>query len=243
MLTIEEKERYNRQLIIKNIGVDGQRKLKQASVFLAGTGGLGSPISLFLAAAGIGKLRIVDHGRVELSNLNRQVLYRNEDIGKLKVECAKKVLGRLNPGIQIEAIPKRIQKKNADELVGDCGIIVDALDNFATRHLLNQIAYKKDIPLVHGAVEEFYGQVTIIIPGRTNCLKCLFPKGPPQQTWPIIGVTCGLVASLQAAEVIKYVLGIGSLLENRLLLVDGLCGRVEEMHIERNTGCDICNKS
>lgn len=241
MLTPEEIERYDRQLIMENIGEEGQEKLKQANVFLAGAGGLGSPISMFLTAAGIGKIRIVDNGFVELSNLNRQILYGNEDLGQTKVVCAKKALERLNPHIQVEAIPETIKMENVAELVGNCDIIVDALDNFTTRYLLNQVAFQKNIPLVHGAVEEFYGQATTIVPGRTNCLKCLFPEGPAQQIWPIISATCGLIASIQATEVIKYILGIGDLLENRLLIIDGLHTKVEEMQLERTPNCEICN--
>lgn len=241
MLTPEEIERYDRQLIMENIGEDGQEKLKQADVFLAGAGGLGSPISMFLAAAGIGKIRIVDDGFVETSNLNRQILYGNGDLGQAKVVCAQKALERLNPHVQVEAIPKTIQAENGSELVGSCDIIVDALDNYTTRYLLNQVAFQKSIPLVHGAVEEFYGQATTIIPGRTNCLKCLIPSGPAQQTWPIIGVTCGLIASIQATEVIKYIVGVGDLLENRFLIVDGLHTKVEEMELERTPGCEICS--
>jgi adenylyltransferase/sulfurtransferase len=240
MLTSDEMERYDRQLIMENIGEEGQKKLKQAHVFIAGAGGLGSPLSILLATAGIGKLRIVDHGAVELSNLNRQILYGNEDLGKTKVLCAQKALERLNPYIQVEAIKSTIQINNVDKLVGPCGIIVDALDNFATRYLLNEVAFQRGIPLVHGGVQEFYGQVTTIIPGETNCLKCLFPEGPIQQTWPIISITCGLIASIQAAEVIKYILGIGNLLVNRLLLVDGLHTKVEDIAMERIHSCEIC---
>lgn len=240
MLTPEETERYDRQLIMEDIGQQGQEKLKQASVFLAGAGGLGSPISMFLAAAGIGKICIVDDGFVETSNLNRQILYRDEDLGQSKVVCAQKALERLNPHIQVKSIPEKIQVDNAYELVGNCDIIVDALDNYTTRYLLNQVAFQKNIPLVHGAVEEFYGQATTIIPGRTNCLKCLIPSGPAQRIWPIISVTCGLIASIQAAEVIKYIVGVGRLLENRFLMVDGLNTKVEEMELERTPGCEIC---
>ena len=240
MLTAEETERYSRQILMENIGEDGQEKLKQANVFIAGAGGLGSPISIFLAAAGIDRMPIVDNGFVELSNLNRQILYGDEDIGQSKLVCAKKALKRLNPHIQVEAIPETIQAENVSELVGNCDIIVDALDNYPTRWLLNQVAFQKNIPLVHGAVEEFYGQATTIVPGRTNCLKCLFPEGPAQQIWPIISATCGLIASIQATEVIKYILGIGDLLENRLLIIDGLHTKVEEMQLERTPGCEIC---
>ena len=241
MLTREEIERYDRQLIMEDIGEAGQERLKQARAFLAGAGGLGSPIAFFLAAAGIGKIKIVDDGLVELSNLNRQILYGEGDLGKTKAACAKRRLVDLNPLIDVESVPERIHGSNAEELIGPCDIIIDAMDNLETRYLLNQVAFKKGIPLVHGAVEEFYGQVTTIIPGKTNCLKCLVPKAPAQQTWPIIGMTCGMVASIQAAEVIKVILGIGALLENRLLILDGLHARMEEIVLEKNPDCEICS--
>ena len=242
MLSAEETDRYDRQLIMENIGQEGQEKLKQAKVFLAGAGGLGSPIAMYLAAAGIGKIRIVDNGFVETSNLNRQILYRPEDLDQAKAVCAKKRLKRFNPNIEAEAILETIRVENAQRMVGQCDIIIDALDNYAARYILNQVAFQKGIPMVHGAVEEFFGQATTIVPGKTNCLKCLFPQAPPHQTWPIIGVTCGLIASIQAAEVIKIILGIGSPLENRLLIWDGLQTRMEEITLERHTQCDICGK-
>jgi adenylyltransferase/sulfurtransferase len=241
MLTTEEIKRYDRQLRMENIGKEGQEKLKQANIFLAGAGGLGSPISLFLAATGIGRIRIVDEEVVELSNLNRQILYEDADLGKRKAACAKNKLEKLNPHIEVEAISERIEKENAEELIGRCDIIIDAMDNYYNRYILNQIAFKKGIPLVHGAVEEFYGQVTTIIPGKTSCLKCLLPESPAQQPWPIISVTCGLIASIQATEVVKYVLGIGDLLENRLLILDGLHARIQEITLESNPGCEICS--
>jgi molybdopterin/thiamine biosynthesis adenylyltransferase len=241
MLTNHEIERYDRQLLIEDVGTEGQKKLKNAHVFIAGAGGLGAPILFFLSAAGVGRIRVVDHGLVELSNLNRQVLYKEEDIGQTKVKCAQKTLKRLNPCIEVEGISKRIKKNNVRELVGACDVIVDALDNFTDRYLLNQVAFENRIPLVHGAVESFYGQCTTIIPGRTNCLGCLFPIEPSKQAWPIIGSTCGLIASIQAAEVIKYILGIGDLLENRLLIVNGLYTKFEELTLEREAKCQICN--
>jgi adenylyltransferase/sulfurtransferase len=228
---------------MESVGKKGQEKLKNASVFIGGAGGLGSPISILLAAAGIGKICIVDDGLVEASNLNRQILYRQNDIGHLKSMCAKKTLEELNPYITIEAVNKRISKDNAIELVGNSDIIIDALDNFSTRYLLNQAAFEKGVPLVHGAVEGLTGQATTIVPSKTNCLQCILPKGPSDQTWPIISVTCGFIASIQANEVIKHILGLGSLLVNRLLLFDGFQTKVEELKLEPTPACPICNKS
>jgi adenylyltransferase/sulfurtransferase len=238
MLTSGELDRYQRQ--IKIIGEEGQEKLKRAKVFVAGAGGLGSVISVYLASAGVGNIKIVDRDIVELSNLNRQILYRETDIGRTKANCAGKELGRINPNVQIEAISDTINEDNAAGIMHDCDIIVDALDNFPTRYILNRVAQAKNVPFVHGAIEGFYGQTTTIIPGKTACFKCMFPEAPPIETWPIIGVTCGILGCIQSTEVIKYILGIGNLLENKLLMIDGLNAAVEEIAIERNPRCRDC---
>jgi len=239
MLTANELKRYQRQL--KIFGKEGQEKLKAAKVFIGGLGGLGSTASIYLASAGIGQIRIVDKDYIDLSNLNRQILYRNDDVGKVKAKQAKAELEKINPNVNIEAIPKALNDNNVCELIGDCNIIVDAMDNFRTRHLLNKAALLKRIPLVHGAVNGFYGQVTTIVPGKTACLKCIFPQSPPNLIWPVISVTCGIVGCIQATEVIKYIIGIGNLLENKLLMLDGLSMSIEEIAIKRNPLCKECS--
>lgn len=240
MLTKDELKRYQRQISI--FGEEGQRKLKAAKVFIAGAGGLGCSIALYLAVAGIGKLRIVDNDIVALENLNRQVLHWDSDIGREKSESAKEKLKRMNSDIEVEVISETINKGNIAELVGDFDMIVDAMDNFAARYVLNKAALNKKIPFFHGAVHGFYGQATTIIPGRTACLRCIFPEAPPPTVPPVVGVTPGLIGCIQATEVIKYTLGIGSLLENRLLMWDGLDGKIDELPLEKNPRCEDCGQ-
>jgi len=240
MLTKDELKRYQRQISI--FGEEGQRKLKEAKVFIAGAGGLGCSIAMYLTVAGIGKLRIVDNDTVALENLNRQVLHWDSDIGRKKSESAKEKLQRMNSDIEVEVISETINKGNIDGLVGDFDMIVDAMDNFAARYVLNKAALNKKIPFFHGAVHGFYGQATTIIPGRTACLRCIFPEAPPPAVPPVVGVAPGLIGCIQATEVIKYTLGIGSLLENRLLMWDGLDGKIDELPLEKNPRCEDCGQ-
>ena len=174
MLTREERERYDRQISIYGFGEEGQEKLKDARVFIAGAGGLGSPVAVYLAAAGIGTLKIVDRDTVDLSNLNRQILHWEENIGGPKAESAGDKLRRLNPHITVEAIEETITEDNVSGLVGDCDLIVDAMDNLPTRYLLNRTAIEKNIPFFHGAIYGFEGRAMTVIPGRSACLYCLY---------------------------------------------------------------------
>jgi len=240
MLTSDELKRYERQIDI--FGKDGQGKLKKAKVFIAGAGGLGCSISAYLTVAGVGRLRVVDNDIVALENLNRQILHWDNDIGEEKLESAAAKLKRMNSNVEVEVISETITKGNIDDLVGDFDMIVDAMDNFAARYVLNKAALVKKIPFFHGAVHGFYGQATTIIPGKTACLRCIFPEAPPPTVPPVVGVTPGVIGCIQATEVIKYILGIGSLLENRLLMWDGLNGEVDELPLEKNPGCEDCGK-
>jgi len=239
MLTENELKRYERQIRI--FGEARQERLKNARVFIAGAGGLGSPVSIYLAAAGIGRIRIVDHEKVELNNLNRQILHRDEDTGKKKVVSALERLKKLNPDIQVEAISEMMDENNVLELVEGFDAIVDGLDNFYTRYLLNRAAIARNIAFFHGAINGLYGQATTIIPGKTACLRCIFPEPPPPTTFPVIGATCGVIGCIQATEVIKYLVRIGSLLENSLLLWDGLNGKIDQIKLERNPDCIDCS--
>jgi len=241
MLTSKELERYNRQIRI--IGEGGQERLKNAKVFIAGAGGLGAAISIYLTVAGLGKIRMVDHDTVELSNLNRQILHWNRDIGKRKAESAEEKLKEINPDIEVECISKTIDAENIIELVGDSDLIIDAMDNFPTRYILNRAALAKNIPLFHGAIYGFEGQITVIIPGKTACLRCIFPEAPqsPSDPFPVIGVTPGVIGVCQATEVIKYILGIGELLEKKLLLWDGLKLSFDDVALVRNHECEDCS--
>lgn len=238
ILTENVKSRYSRQIM--QFGEEGQEKLKKSSVFIAGAGGLGCPVALYLAAAGVGNIRIVDRDSVELTNLNRQILHYEKDIGRKKTDSAAEKLKNLNSEINIEGINADINHDNVEELVGDADLIIDALDNFETRYLLNTVAIKKRIPLIHGAIRGFDGQATTIIPGKTPCLMCLFPYTPPAEVFPVIGVTPGIIGMIQANEAIKYLLGSEELLTGRLLLWNGMGPETETIHIERDRSCPDC---
>jgi adenylyltransferase/sulfurtransferase len=239
-LNPDEIQRYDRQLMIEEIGEEGQEKLKQAKVFVAGAGGLGSPICLYLAAAGIGTLRLVDNDQVDLSNLNRQILHWDGDIGRNKVESAAKKLNGLNPLMNLETLAETIDEDNVSRFVAGFDLIVDAMDNFPTRYLLNKTAIENRIPFFHGGVYGFEGRVMTIIPGKTACLRCLYRGPVPQEKFPVIGVAPGVVGCIQATEVIKYVVGIGDLLTNKVLNYDGLNMEFTVFSLERNPNCDHC---
>lgn len=242
MLSDEELERYDRQLKIEGLGREGQEKLKRAKIMIAGAGGLGCPVAIYLAAAGVGCLRVVDKDRVESSNLNRQVLHWEKDIGQKKAMSAAKKLARLNPWIKVEAIAQAITEHNVLELTEGCDLIIDALDNYPTRYLLNRAAIKRRIPLVHGGIHGLEGMVTTIIPGKTPCLRCIFSQGPPPVTFPVLGVTPGIIGTIQAAEAIKYLVGVGELLTGRLLLFDGAILTFREVRVRRHPECPDCRE-
>jgi len=240
MLNQAEKERYARQ--IRLFGEEGQEKLKTSSVFIAGAGGLGSVVSIYMAAAGFGKIRIVDCDSVELSNLNRQVLHGSDDVGRRKARSAEETLQGINPEIEVEAIVETIDEESIDRLLKDCDLIMDAMDNFPTRYLLNRAALQRNIALFHGAICGFQGQATTVIPGRSACLRCIFPRAPPASTFPAIGSTCGVIGSIQVTEAVKYVLGSGELLTDRLVLWDGLNSCMDEVACERDSSCWDCSE-
>lgn len=239
MLDQAEKKRYARQ--IRLFGEEGQEKLKKASVFIAGAGGLGSVVSIYMAAAGFGRIRIVDSDSVELSNLNRQVLHWTDDVGRSKAKSAQETLLGINPEIEVEAIMETIDEESIDRLLQGCDLIMDAMDNFPTRYLLNRAALQRNIPLFHGAICGFQGQATTIIPGKTACLRCIFPRAPPATTFPALGSTCGVIGSVQVTEAVKYVLGSGELLLNRLMLWDGQNSCMDEVACQRSSSCLDCS--
>src|SRR5512137_1804840 len=207
MLSERERERYKRQMML--FGDEGQEQLKNAHIFIAGAGGLGSPVALYLAVAGVGTITIADMDVVDQSNLNRQILHTDRDIGKKKAVSAEEKLAAINPDIEVHAIDTQIDEGNAARLIGRADGIVDAMDNYPTRYLLNDVAIRKKIPLFHGAIRGFYGQAATIIPGKTPCLKCIFPRAPPGEVFPVVGVTPGVIGTVQATEVIKYFLKSG----------------------------------
>ena len=240
MLDAEELKRYDRQIMIPEIGQAGQEQLKAATIFVAGAGGIGSPVTIYLAAAGVGTIRLADHDRVDLSNLNRQVLHWDEDVGRKKVGSASEKLRRLNPHVKIEAMDETITEENAKDLASGCDGIVDAMDNLATRYILNKAAIDLNIPFFHGAVRGLEGRALTVVPGKGACLRCLYRGPVPQEKFPVLGATPAVIGCIQATEVIKYITGIGKLLINRLIVYDGLGLKFTEFKVNRNPECEHC---
>ncbi len=239
-LTDHDLKRYDRQIRIRGLGDEGQRKLKRTKVFVAGAGGLGSPASIYLAAAGFGHITIADLDVVDLSNLNRQVLHWEKDLGRPKVESGVEKLSGLNSHIRVSAFHGRIDGTNVNELTKGHDLIIDAMDNFPTRYLLNRAAMAHGVPLVHASVWGMEGRMTTIVPGRTPCLECIFPSPPPKETFPILGSTTGVMGALQVTEAVKLITGIGRTLENRLLIYDGEYMEFHEMEIRKDPDCPVC---
>jgi molybdopterin/thiamine biosynthesis adenylyltransferase len=238
-MTEYDLTRYARQIML--FGEDGQQRLKDARLLVAGAGGLGSPLCTYLAVAGIGHLRLVDFDKIELSNLNRQILHWDKDLDRLKVESAQEKLRQINPSIEIEVCSDRIDQSNVESLVGEADGIVDCMDNFATRYLLNRTAIRRRIPFFHAAIHGFEARVITFVPGETACFRCLFHEGPPPSgAFPEVGAAPGVAASIQAMEVIKYFTGCGELLKDRLLVFDGEAATFREFKLRRDPDCPDC---
>lgn len=244
--TAEEIKRYGRQLIMPEVGVEGQRRIKEAKVLVVGVGGLGSPVSLYLAAAGVGSLGLLDFDKVDESNLQRQVIFSTPDVGKKKVEAAKDRIQKLNPYVEVKTHDTQINSENALNIIRDYEIVVDATDNFPTRYLLNDACVLLGKPLIYGSIFRFDGQVSVFYPRRGPCYRCLYPEPPPPGLIPscaeggVLGVLPGIVGALQAAEVLKLAIGIGEPLIGRLLLVDALTMSFRELRINRDKACPVC---
>ena len=241
-LTASENERYTRQMIISGWGEEGQERLKNSTVFVAGAGGLGSPASIYLAAAGVGTIRICDNGEPELSNLNRQILHSEADIGINKALSSKESIKALNPNVLVEPLTEMIKEGTVENLVGEADIIVDCLDNFETRHVLNEFAVKKSMPFVHAGIHGLSGQLTFIHSPETPCLSCVFPGVVPKEVFPVVGVTPGIIGTIEAAEAIKWIVGIGENLKNKLLIWDGDTMDFQKVEIKKDPDCRICGK-
>lgn len=238
MLTDRELDRYDRQILM--LGKDGQEKLKSAKIFIAGAGGLGCPIAIYLAAAGMGKIILVDKDTVALSNLNRQILHWEKDIGKKKVLSAYEKLKEINQDIDVDIASENIDEDSISDLVGNSDLIIDAMDNYITRYLLNKTAIMKNIPFIHGAVNGFHGQAATVIPGESACLRCIFREAPLPSVFPVLGVTPGIIGLIQATEAIKYIVGVGELLAGKLLIWDGLNFQIDIVLVEKNPDCQDC---
>lgn len=241
-LSDRDLERYDRQ--IRLFEEEGQKKLKNSTVAVVGLGGLGSPASYYLAAAGVGKLLIIDPDEVDISNLNRQILHWEDDVdGKSKTESAKQKLEKLNSDIDVYVLDGKIQEESVEKLKG-VDVIVDGLDNFETRYLINEFAVEEDIPFVHAAVEGSHGQLTTIIPGESPCLECIFPE-PPESSdvFPILGTTAGLFGVMLANEAIKIITGYGEPLVGQLFVFDLDTNNVDILDIAQDSDCPVCGES
>ena len=239
-LTEEDRTRYHRHMMIGGWGEAGQQKVKSARVFVAGAGGLGSPASIYLAVAGVGRLVICDFDAPELSNLNRQILHNDSRIGMNKAESAKLTLEQLNPSIEVEALGVRMEAENIDDLVGDADIIVDCMDNYPTRYVLNECAMRKAIPLVHASVWGLEGRLTFIQVPETPCLRCIFPEAPPREVFPVLGAAPGMIGCLEAIEVVKYLTGVGENIKGMLLVWDGTDMEFTCYPVKRDPKCSAC---
>jgi molybdopterin-synthase adenylyltransferase len=240
MLTPDELERYDRQLLIREMGPAGQERLKQAKIAIAGAGGLGSTVAIYLAAAGVGTIGLIDHDKVKLTNLNRQILHWTGDVGRKKIASAAEKLKSMNPWTKIVAVDQMIADNNVADLLSDFDGIVDALDNLQTRLLINKAALDHGVPLFHGAVRAFEGRVMTVIPGKTACLGCVYRGVMPEEKFPVIGVASAVVGALQATEVIKCVACIGKLLTDKFMVYDGLNMGFTELSVRRNPNCPHC---
>ncbi len=244
-LTPYQVQRYSRHIIMPQVGSQGQRKLLDSKVLIIGAGGLGSPVSVYLALAGVGTIGIVDFDTVDVTNLQRQILHQNDDIGRPKVESALATLKAYNPDVNVITHEAPIGSDNAMEIMADYDVIVNGADNFPARYLINDAAYLSNKPLVDGSILIFDGQATVFLPGQ-GCYRCVFPEPPPPGEVPscaeagVLGMLPGLVGTIQATETVKLIMGVGRSLAGRLLLIDGLEMEFREVKIRRNPNCPLC---
>ena len=245
VMTEEQIRRYSRHLILPEVGGVGQRKLLNSRVLLIGAGGLGSPVALYLAAAGVGTLGIVDFDVVDLSNLQRQILHHGHDVGRLKVQSAVDTIGDLNPDVKVIPYPEALSSENVRRIFGDFDVVVNGCDNFPTRYLVNDACVFLGKPMVDGSIFKFEGQATVFLPGH-GCYRCLYPAPPPPGVVPscaeagVLGVVCGVIASIQGVETIKLLLGLGEPLVGRLVFFDALAMEFRQVRYRRDLACPVC---
>ncbi len=245
-LDSEKLDRYSRHILMPEVGEEGQVKLLESKVFLVGAGGLGSPTALYLAAAGVGTIGIIDNDVVDRSNLQRQILHNESRIGEPKVESAKETLKALNPDVNVVTYRERLSRENVMDIIKDYDVIVNGCDNFPTRYLINDACVFLKKPLVDGSIFRFEGQVNVIKPFEGPCYRCLYPEPPPPEMAPscqeagVFGVLPGIVGCIQAIEVLKLLLGKGEPLTNRLLIMDTLKMKIREMKVRRDPACPVC---
>ncbi len=240
-LSPSELERYDRQMLISDFGLEGQRKLKASKVVVAGIGGLGCLSSLYLAAAGIGKITLVDKEKFRLSDLNRQVLCWQRDLGRFKAKVAGEKLKALNSEIEVEALVREITSNSVNDIIGDADVVIDGLDNWRTRFIINHYCVTQRIPFIHAGVSALHGQMITVVPKKGPCLRCIFPKDPAEvQRVPVLGATPALLAAMQVMEAVKLVTGIGKPLAGRMVFLDGKEMVLETIEMEKNVNCPIC---
>lgn len=247
--TAEQLHRYSRQIILKEVGVEGQEKLCGAKVLVAGAGGLGSPAALYLAAAGVGTVGLVDYDRVDLSNLQRQIVHQTPDLDRAKVESATEALQAINPEIRINSVNARLCADNISAIISGYDFVIDGTDNFPAKFLVNDACVLGGIPLSHGGVLRFEGQTMTILPGRSACYRCIFRYPPPPEAVStcseagILGAVAGMLGTIQAAEAIKYIVGSGELLADTLLRFDALTMGFRKITINRQEECPVCGSN
>ncbi len=248
VLTADQRNRYHRHILLPEVGTEGQVKLLESSVLLLGAGGLGSPAALYLAAAGVGKIGVVDYDVVDSSNLQRQILHNEERVGTLKVESARETITKLNPDVEVLTYNTRLDSSNVLDIISKYDVIVDGTDNFPTRYLLNDASVMLGRPVVHGSIFRFEGQVSVFWPGKGPCYRCLYHVPPPPELAPscaeagVLGVLPGIIGSLQAMEAIKILLGLGDPLIGRLLVYDALEATFRTLKLRRDPACPTCSE-
>ncbi|MCA9974172.1 MAG: molybdopterin-synthase adenylyltransferase MoeB, partial [Anaerolineales bacterium] len=248
-LSHEEVQRYSRHLIMPEVGTAGQKKLKAASILLIGAGGLGSPLAMYLAAAGIGRIGLVDYDVVDYTNLQRQIIHGTKDVGRLKLESAKERILDINPHIQVDTYEVPLTSANALEIFAPYDIVIDGTDNFPTRYLTNDACVLLGKPNVYGSIYRFDGQASVFYAKEGPCYRCLFPEPPPPGLVPscaeggVLGILPGVIGAIQATEAIKLILGVGESLIGRLILYDALTMTMDEVYLRKNPACPVCGEN
>ena len=248
-LTEQQIQRYSRHIILEEVGGVGQEKLLQSKVLIVGAGGLGAPAGLYLAAAGVGVIGIIDADKVELTNLQRQIIHHTDDLGVRKVDSAKNKMLAINPDITVKTYQKWAMAANIREIVREYDFVIDGTDNFPAKFLINDACYFEKIPFSHAGILRFEGQLMTIVPGQSTCYRCVFNSPPPEGSVPscsqagVLGVLAGVIGSLQATEAIKHILGIGKLLTDELLTYNALTMDFRKINLKRNPQCPICGEN
>jgi len=245
----QQIERYSRNIILKEVGGKGQERLLRSKVLIVGAGGLGAPAALYLAAAGVGVLGLADGDKVDLSNLQRQVIHFTGDVGTPKVDSAGDKIGRLNPDIQVKTYQEMLTSRNIEDIIADYDFVIDGTDNFPAKFLINDACVLTGKPYSHAGILRFNGQTITVLPGKSACYRCLFIEPPPAGAVPtcsqagVIGAMAGVIGTVQALEAVKYLLGLGDLLTDRLLVFEGLPMKFRDVRVKRNRACPVCGES